>query len=87
MLKDTDSLIYHHETDYVSKGMYEIKEHFDFSSLYAEENGIHCKNISEKYIKENNSVVGKLKEDISGCVVKEEVCLQSECYSYEKCYD
>jgi hypothetical protein len=72
LMTDTDSLVYEVHTANVYKDMYEMREHFDFSE-YAR--------TSPFYSDENKLVVGKMKDEYKGVVIKSFVGLAPKMYS------
>ena len=74
MFTDTDSLCYEIKTDDVYKDLFQDKELFD--------NSDYSKN-SEFFFDENKKVIGKMKDEAAGMVIKEFIGLRSKMYSYE----
>ena len=74
MFTDTDSLCYEIKTDDVYKDLFQDKELFD--------NSDYPKN-SEIVFDENKKVIGKMKDEAAGKVIKEFIGLRSKMYSYE----
>ena len=74
MFIDTDSLCYEIKTDDVYKYLFQDKELFD--------NSDYPKN-SEFFFDENKKVIGKMKDEAAGMVIKEFIGLRSKMYSYE----
>lgn len=72
LFTDTDSLVYHVETDDLYKDMYDNKELFDFSD-YAVNNQFHDTT--------NKKVIGKFKDESLGVPILEFVGLRAKCYS------
>ena len=74
MFTDTDSLFYEIKTDDVYEDLLKDKELFDNSN--------YPKN-SEFFFDENKKVIGKMKDEAAGMVIKEFIGLRSKKYSYE----
>ena len=72
MFTDTDSLFYEIKTDDVYKDLLKDKELFD-NSNYPEN--------SASFINENKMVIGKIKDEAAGMVIKEFIGLRSKMYS------
>ena len=73
LFTDTDSLTYEIETDDIYKDLWKEKELFD-NSDYPE--------YSLFFNTTNKKIIGKMKDETSGSVIKEFVGLRSEMYSY-----
>ena len=73
MLTNTNSLCYEIKTDDVYKDLFQDKELFDNSN--------YPKN-SEFFFDENKKVIGKMKNEAAGMVIKEYIGLRSKMYSY-----
>lgn len=71
-ITDTDSLVYHIETEDVYEDFYKDKELFDFSD-FSKDSKFHCD--------DNKKVVGVFKEENKGEPIIELVGQQSKCYS------
>ena len=74
MFTDTDSLCYEIKTDDVYKDLFQEKELYD--------NSDYPKN-SEFFFDENKKVIGKMKDEAAGMVIKEFIGLRCKMYSYE----
>ena len=74
MFTDTDSLCYEIKTDDVYKDLFQDKELFD-NSNYPPKN---C----EFFFDENKKVIGKMKNEAAGMVIKEYIGLRSKMYCY-----
>ena len=74
MFTDTDSLYYEIKTDDVYKDLFQDKELFD-NSDYPKH--------SEFFFDENKKVIGKMKDEAAGMVIKECIGLRSKMYSHE----
>ena len=74
MFTDTDSLFYEIKTDDVYEDLSKDKELFD--------NNNYPKN-SEFFFDDNKKVIGKMKDEAAGRVIKEFIGLRSKMYSYE----
>ena len=74
MFTDTDSLFYEIKTDDVYEDLLKDKELFD-NSNYQENSAF--------FFNENNIVIGKMKDEAAGMVIKEFIGLRSKMYSYE----
>ena len=61
MLTDTDSIMYKIETENVYEGLYKDNELFDFSNY---------SKVSKNYNGIDNLVVGKMKKETSGVLIK-----------------
>ena len=72
LFTDTDSLCVEIETDDVYKDVEEQKQYYDFSE-YPEDHVLHST--------ENQSVVGKFKDEMEGKIITEFVGLRSKLYS------
>ena len=72
-LTDTDSLFYEIKTDDVYENLFQDKELFD--------NSDYPKN-SAFFFDENKKVIGKMKDEAAGMVIKECIGLRSKMYSY-----
>ena len=72
LLTDTDNLMYKSETKNVYEDFYKNKELFDISN-YSKD--------SKYYKNANNLVVGKMKDETSGMLVKDYVGLKSKIYT------
>ena len=73
-LTDTDSLFYEIKIDDVYEDLSKDKELFDNSN--------YPKN-SEFFFDENKKVIGKMKDEAAGKVIKEFIILRSKMHSYE----
>ena len=74
-LTDTDSLFFYEiKTDDIYKDLFQDKELFDNSN--------YPKN-SEFFFDENKKVIGKMKDEAAGMVIKEYIGLRSKTYFYE----
>ena len=74
MFTDTDSLCYEIKTDEVYKDLFQDKELFD--------NSDYPKN-SAFFFDKNKKVIGKMKDEAVGMVIKEFIGFRSKMYSYE----
>ena len=77
MFTDTDSLCYEIKTADIYKDLFQDKELFD-NSNYPEN--------SEFFFDENKKVIGKMKDEAAGMVIKEYIGLRSKMYSYSTDY-
>ena len=73
MFTDTDSLFYEIKTDEVYEDLLKDKELFDYSD--------YPKN-SAFFFDTNKKVIGKMKDEAAGMVIKEFIGLRSKMYSY-----
>ena len=73
LVTDTDSLMYEIKTEDVSEDFNSDKEMFDFSNYLTK---------SKHYDDSNKSVIGKVKDDNAGVVIKEFVQLYPKMYSF-----
>ena len=78
LFTDTDSLVYHIQTDDLYADLAEHAEHFDFSN-YANDHPLHSGT--------NKMVVGKMKDEAAGKIITEFVGLRPKMYSYLKLED
>ena len=74
MFTDTDSLCYEIKTDDVYEDLFQDKELFD-NRDYPEN--------SEFFFDENKKIIGKMKDEAAGIVIKEFIGLRSKMYTYE----
>ena len=74
MFTDTDSLFYEIKTDDVYEELLKDKELFD--------NSDYRKN-SAFFFYKNKKVIGKMKDEAAGVVIKEFIRLRSKMYSYD----
>ena len=74
MFTDTDNLCYEIKTDDIYKDLFQDKELF--------ENSDYPKN-SEFFFYENKKIIGKMKDEAAGMVIKEFIGFRSKMYSYE----
>lgn len=74
MMTDTDSLVYHIETEDFYKDMYEMREHFDMSE-YSKTNPI--------YDETNKKVIGKFKDETGDKIITKFVGVRSKVYAFE----
>ena len=73
MFTDTDSLLYEIKTDDVYEDLLKDKELFDNSDY---------PNNSAFFFDKNKKVIGKMKDEAAGMVIKEFIGLRSKMYSY-----
>ena len=73
LLTDTDSLIYHIETNDLYDDLAKYPQHFDFSN-YPPEHQLHSD--------ANKMVIGKMKDEAGGKIITELVGLRPKMYSY-----
>ena len=71
---DTDSLVYHIQTEDVYEDMKKDIDEYDFSD-YPENHSLH--NTS------NKKVIGKMKDEIAGDIMTEFIAIRAKCYSYK----
>ena len=74
LFTDTDSLVYKIRTDNLYEDMLQHQSKFDFSG-YPEDH--IC------FSKENKKVIGKMKDELNGCLMKEFVGLRAKMYSLQ----
>ena len=73
LFTDTDSLMYHIETDNIYDDMFADKQHFDF---------VGYPRNSPYYDNSNNKVLGKMKDEANGLPILEFIGLRPKMYSY-----
>ena len=73
LFTDTDSLMYHVETEDIYKELYAEKVHFDFASY---------EKSSPFFDVSNNKVIGKFKDEANGKPIIEFVGLRPKMYSF-----
>ena len=76
MFTDDDSLCYEIKTDDVYKDLFQDKEQFDNSDYPKKRN-------SAFFFDKHKKVIGKMKDEAAGMVIKEFIGLRSKMYSYE----
>ena len=75
MFTDTDRLCYELKTDDVYKDLFQDKELFD--------NSDYPKTVSSFFFDENKKIIGNMKDEAAGMVIKEFIGLRSKMYCYE----
>lgn len=76
LMTDTDSFVYHIETDNLYEDIHDLKDYFDLSNL---------PNDDKLYNKENEKVLGKFKIEHGNLIMTEFIALKAKMYSFRLC--